>query len=1366
MEPCCCNGTLLLLQGSEGKVTARHGAKRREAAGRRSTCQDQSQSERAEDKKKRHKERRARSRASWRARHPDRGKKRQRHERGVAVLTPAGRLSFLEAAADHAWREQSNAFERVSALRVRARQVWLVRWGDIMRWADLTAGFDARERRTEQDSVKRVVRTLELAGKGELRRKVNVCLDADFYDKDIIDAWVHDKGEDFMPCLYSVREVVAELKMTARTKQWKKTIAKFQPARNQRWVTFQKDRPRAPVPMQDTLEHDEREAPEDAVAWDRRIRQSSQRVTDMLDHDGNDALDTVARLEETQAEIKGKLARYLIWWKRFRTMQQRLNAKIEGGARNPSGTGEGTPWRSQSKAAAAPVVGVGNCAKADRSLHVAFWNQLRSLKAAEHAEAFFKALKPRWKLIGVAGAWNWRRTGIYSHAGTGFVCLWSQGAVSDNGHSVGVGLFVRNPAISSVVDWKAISGRLMWVRFACARKRSVTVVVAYAPTRKGGEDTTQRIQFFRELAQVLNSLPPGDFVVVVGDFNSQTGHDRDGWSGGVVGRFGEQTTVRAPSQTQLVKACLEADMVVANTFFQHGSYATWSAPHHKRVAPTKKCLDYALVQRHQLASVADVKVCTGARWEELSDHCPIEVRLRLKVKLQVKDRAERPGRYDFSVLQGPKEEADEVKSFYAAETKRHLGGRPLSEVTYPELAGALVEAAKTTFPAVERECRPSAKPSDATQQLAKEKLALLKRLNRSKRRWSADDKDEMRELRRRHRAQRQHDLSQYIAGVTEDLKDASMQPMQAEFFRLVRKVGTRGSRDRITAVQTDEGRAVSSPALVADAFRQHFQRVFSISEEVDAETVKALEEIIANVAPVAEPEPPTMEQVREAVKAQKSGKAADEWGAVAAMAKAVLDDDELVGVVHRLVTEAWENGGLSAEMKRGILVPLYKGKGDVKVRDNYRGVTLLPLIRKIYARVVTKPMIEVLEERQPDTQAGGRPGRSTTDNLFILRGLQDQARRKRLPFSAAFLDLRKAYDSVPRALLGLVLRGFGLSKLHVDLVLNLLQDTSCCVRVAGKRSEPFDIFNGVQQGAGESTSFFNAYVWRSLEPVVEQLEELGIEVVFNTKQGKWCRHAELRGTNELRTLCNILFVDDTALLVHKPENLQKAVQLVADQLRRFGMSVNASKSACVNFGGLDAQPCCECGQVSGARDQFLLCDGCDRAFHLQCVGRGCAPVVLQRLRRWAAPGVGVAPASDARGRDHTVEERVQVPGSAHVRRLRAGLGAGCKDGRSEGGVQPPAAGIPSAGCAPARDRRDVAALQRGGGLRAPLRQRRVVPLLRAAKPPPHLHAQAGSADAQGQAALGRRQVRRRPHTSRGDSPSASAASLDRPRLSA
>ena len=78
----------------------------------------------------------------------------------------------------------------------------------------------------------------------------------------------------------------------------------------------------------------------------------------------------------------------------------------------------------------------------------------------------------------------------------------------------------------------------------------------------------------------------------------------------------------------------------------------------------------------------------------------------------------------------------------------------------------------------------------------------------------------------------------------------------------------------------------------------------------------------------------------------------------------------------------------------------------------------------------------------------------------------------------------------------------------------------------------------------------------------------------------------------------LLIVDDTTLLADTVDGLRRGLELIHDQFRRYGLSVNVTKSFAVCFAGIDSLRCVACGRNDGARAATIICDGCDRAWHV------------------------------------------------------------------------------------------------------------------------------------------------------------------------
>ncbi len=270
-------------------------------------------------------------------------------------------------------------------------------------------------------------------------------------------------------------------------------------------------------------------------------------------------------------------------------------------------------------------------------------------------------------------------------------------------------------------------------------------------------------------------------------------------------------------------------------------------------------------------------------------------------------------------------------------------------------------------------------------------------------------------------------------------------------------------------------------------------------------------------------------------------------------------------------------------------------------------------------------IIPHVESTQPEAQCGSRPGRGCTDQLFALRVLQESSAARRLPLLAAFVDLAKAFDSIDRRLLVLMLRASCMPDKLVRIFESMYNHTSCAVRQGKKIGPVFQTSSGVQQGCLSGSWGFIMYIHFALEPILPDLQRLGVSVVYSLRDGRRLDAAKLKVSSSGAITTNIgtlLIVDDTTIMATDVDSFRAGLKLLYEQFRRYGLMVNVAKSAAVHFGGWDALQCELCSSADGARDATILCDSCDRAFHLRCLKLPSLP-----LGPWRCDGCGGAAAA-------------------------------------------------------------------------------------------------------------------------------------------
>ena len=173
---------------------------------------------------------------------------------------------------------------------------------------------------------------------------------------------------------------------------------------------------------------------------------------------------------------------------------------------------------------------------------------------------------------------------------------------------------------------------------------------------------------------------------------------------------------------------------------------------------------------------------------------------------------------------------------------------------------------------------------------------------------------------------------------------------------------------------------------------------------------------------------------------------------------------------------------------------LYKGKGDIGNCDNYRGISLLTHMMKVFTKLISQKLLKVV--RLPDEQFGFRKGKSTMDAINILRQrVKEALSSPRTPLYAVLIDFKKAFDQVPRQkLLEKLTKFHGIppdSRLHM-IIKDLLKQNFIQIDDGLRKTGLIRQKDGVLQGDSLSPLLFIAFV----ADLPDELSDAGVEPIM------------------------------------------------------------------------------------------------------------------------------------------------------------------------------------------------------------------------------------------------------------------------------
>ena len=149
----------------------------------------------------------------------------------------------------------------------------------------------------------------------------------------------------------------------------------------------------------------------------------------------------------------------------------------------------------------------------------------------------------------------------------------------------------------------------------------------------------------------------------------------------------------------------------------------------------------------------------------------------------------------------------------------------------------------------------------------------------------------------------------------------------------------------------------------------------------------------------------------------------------------------------------------------GLIVPIWKRKGDVHGPGKYRGITLLSQVLKLLERVLDARIRRRVEGDFGEEQQGFTKGRGTADGMYVLRQMVEKRLEVHGSVALGFVDLEKAFDTVPREMVMATLRWMGIPEAEVRMVEGTYKKTTARVVVGEGASVEFEVKIGLMQGS-------------------------------------------------------------------------------------------------------------------------------------------------------------------------------------------------------------------------------------------------------------------------------------------------------------
>ena len=294
----------------------------------------------------------------------------------------------------------------------------------------------------------------------------------------------------------------------------------------------------------------------------------------------------------------------------------------------------------------------------------------------------------------------------------------------------------------------------------------------------------------------------------------------------------------------------------------------------------------------------------------------------------------------------------------------------------------------------------------------------------------------------------------------------------------IKDIMNRSRKDKQIPEKFDiNGNLTSNPIEIADSFNAYFNTIgANLARNIDSSNNTCFENFMPNPVPndfvfhdISQ------EQIVKLIEnlPHKNSRGIDELSN-----KFVKKIKNVIAYpLTKLINQSIQTGIFPDNLKIAKIIPVHKKDSKTNI-ENYRPISLLPVISKIFEKVMLNQIHEHFKSKHlyNISQYGFREGHST--EFAVLENIDrvcETLEGKKLPLNI-FLDLSKAFDTLDHNILIKKLQFYGIGERALKLCKSYLTDRKQCVLLNETKSELLNVRTGVPQGSILGPFLFLVYM--------------------------------------------------------------------------------------------------------------------------------------------------------------------------------------------------------------------------------------------------------------------------------------------------
>ena len=668
--------------------------------------------------------------------------------------------------------------------------------------------------------------------------------------------------------------------------------------------------------------------------------------------------------------------------------------------------------------------------------------------------------------------------------------------------SNGVGFLVKKYLIPNVEVYDPISDRLAVLTLK-GKFANFVLVQCYFPTLQHPDDEVDEL--YDKVQEIISNVPKRDHLIIMGDFNSKVGGLNDTFPSAIGKHTIGKYNVRG---VRLATFCTHNNLVVTNTCFKKRRHYTWTSPDGK----TKNQIDFILVRKSCRHNVTN---CSALNVPDISDHRMVRATLKLKFSWPKKKTID--PRYDIDQLNDhntkQKYNLELHNRFSVLSLDKQEDVEPLSS----EITSAINETISKVLPK---------KKSYQPPWVSNNTKAAIENKHKTRKQFGANSAQYKTAKAETKKLTKKDKLKQ----IEDDHDSLSSLPPHKQFYAAVKKLKAK-PKSISWGIKDKHGKILTNRTEILERWAEFYEELYNdtyIPTPVDDSTED-------NIPPI------THEEIRNAIKLLKPGKSPGIDKIHSEYLQA--GGEHIVSALYNLFNNILYFNNIPLSFRQALIVIILKKDSQLDCK-NYRPISLLSHIYKLFISIIASRVKSDLYASFPQSQAAYQPNRGTIEQIISIEQIIEKSIEFNNPVHIVFIDFTKAFDSIKLSCLWKLLDKTNINKKYINLLQNTYDESKSAIKTDIGITRFINIMKGVKQGDILAALLFCIVV---------------ASIILKTEEE--CDTGYPIGG---QIISNLSYADDIAAMSHDSHKLQEYVNILARHAEEVGLYINVSKTNCMS----------------------------------------------------------------------------------------------------------------------------------------------------------------------------------------------------------